>query len=104
LLNQGIPLGKKLSQFFFFLFGPGRFNYDKIFERGTTRLWESPEGPGKLQFSQENLRLREEFVQKLNYRTLYQRDQSRVVTLLKPVMALSKGKMQRVCFRWSNAD
>jgi hypothetical protein len=25
--------------FSFFLFGPGNLNYDKIFERGTTRLW-----------------------------------------------------------------
>jgi hypothetical protein len=30
LLPQGLPLGRKLSQFFlFFLFGPGYFNYDK---------------------------------------------------------------------------
>jgi hypothetical protein len=40
-----VPKGKvslwaeNCPNFSFFLFGPGYFNYDKIFERGTTRLW-----------------------------------------------------------------
>jgi hypothetical protein len=68
-LVQGLPLGRKLSQFFlFFLFGPGYFNYDNH------RLWVIL------------------IMGRKNYRTLCQRAQSRVVPLKKPVRDLSKGK------------